>query len=248
MYKNIFAVASVTALFFTGCGGSAKNDKVNLDAAVAYKTSGAYDFSDYLVPKEKSINVYEERTYENKSGKKKFSGDPLRDTYSYKYDINGTHITVRNGNDEIEERYMVKPDRIELMDTDNNTSLARFVDKGDYILSISENRTQNSIPTVAKKACKVIGHDDQKSIDNTEYSDVLKVECTGREEGKSSSESTELGYLNEESSTLYFAKGKGMVYSEEVSCKTLSVSLGDNKNDTSTCKKVIISLISHNRL
>jgi hypothetical protein len=251
MKKNLLAFSITALMMISGCGGGGDDDSISLDAAeVLYKSAGMYDLSDYIVPKEKSINIYEEATYVNNDGKKRFSDQPdERRTYTEKYDINDTKIIVRNSQDLIEEVYQIESDRIEIFNDTNKLEekFARYADDGDYVLAKSENVEISNIPTVIKTACKVISHYQTKKFDDIEYSNVVKAECKAEQRGETQSDTFSVSYFGEVSDLIYFAKGIGLVYDETISCSELKTTLNGQSNIQSTCEKTVTNLISHNK-
>jgi hypothetical protein len=252
MKKNILVLTVTAVMMITGCGSSGKDDNgISFDSTVQYKESATYDFSFYFAPSEKSISVYKESIYLNNKGKKHFDDTPDEDdTFTEKYDINGTRIVVKDGDDEINGIYQVKSDRIEILDEDNEIeeTLARYVDKGDYIVATSKADEINGIPTTTQFACRVIAHFETKSFSDKEYSDLLKVECKGKEFGETKSDRLSSEYDSDFHETIYFEKGTGLVYSESIECTKLITTLNGQENVQATCEKSVTTLISHNNL
>ncbi len=250
MYIKLSQATLAAVLLFSGCGGGGNDTGVSFDATVNYKTSAAYDFLKYMIPSTNAINLYSVETYENKDGEKRFKGDPDRSTYSEKYDINGTQITLRNGQDEIEEIYDIRSDRI-VEKEDANASgiaIARFIDPGDYMVVSSTNRTEDKIPIVDKVACKFVKHIDTKMIDDIEYSDILELSCKNSADGSNDGANISIKYHKESSESLYFAKDIGMVESETVSCTDITTTLNGQEQHNASCEKEIKRLVSHNKL
>ncbi len=249
MYGKLIVASVATTLLLSGCGGGGSDKGVSFDAQVAYKTSGSYDFRQYLVPVVNSINVYQKDEYENKDGKKRFKGDPERSTYTEKYDINDTKITVKDGRDQIDSVVEIKPDRIIEHEDDNMSfEVARFVEPGDYLLVTTKQTTEEGFPVNTRLACKVAGHENSKKVGNVDYADVLKVTCEDQSEGSNKTESFTVKFKSDGSETSYFAKGIGMIYSESVRCTEVTTTLNGQESTNATCEKEIDTLISHNTL
>ena len=251
MFYKIAGVSLAAILFLAACGGTDDNNNIDFDATVVYKSAGSYDLRDYFAPSVNSINIYDHLLYINNDGRKSFSSDPdERSTYSEKYDINGSKIIIRNGNDTIEEIYDIQEDRLVVLDDQNTVQmqLPRYVDIDDYVYVDRENDSSNNIPTVKQIACKVINHYNSKEINAKTYDDVLEVLCESQENGDSQGDIVSLTYEGESTETIFFAKGKGEVYSEEVGCDTLKSILNGQEQTQSTCTKEISDLISSNTL
>jgi len=250
MFLTCFSVAAVLAL--SGCGGSDSDSSIDLDAKVLYKTSAAYDLKDYIAPSLNTLKTYRELTYVNNDGKKSFKNDPDEEITSEKYDINGDTIVVRDKNDAIDDIYIIKTDRIENKDDFNDTTpdaLARYVDIGDYVFVNNQSTDfSNQIPIKGKTACKVTKHYSTKELDNTDYSDVLKIECKVTASGETTANGILIKYSYEAEEESYHAKGVGEVYSENINCQEVKTTINKQVTTNATCEKETRSLISANKI
>jgi len=239
----------VSALFI-GCGGSGNDNKTDLDATVAFKSAGTYDLKEYLTPSVNSINIYDEQTFTNKDGKKRFNDDPEKSTYTEKYDINASGVTVYDGQDNVEERYIIRQDRILSLDEngDPQREISRYADVGDYVLSTTVTDSDGPAPVTHKMVCRVTNHLSDKMVGNVTYNDVLEVSCIGKGAGKSEGSNLSIVIEDESTNTNFFAKDIGMISSESISCDQVETVLNGESTKQGTCTKEVDTLIGHNTL
>ncbi len=252
MKRYFISLSLAASLFFVGCGGGDGDGGVNLDADVVFKTVAKYDLRKYVIPAENSISTYKEKIYTNENGKKSFKDDPEEDIYTEKYDVNSTGVTVKDGSDTVDSVYIVKDDRIIDKETEDNSTIneiVRFADIGDYVLSFSDSKTENgNIPVTTKISCKLTGHYASKKVGSITYDDVLKIECKESSSGNLKNQNIEFSYTSEGETEIYFAKGIGDIYSEDITCQNTNTVLNGAETKNSTCEKELVEIVSHNTI
>ena len=252
MKKFLTVLNIVTVIVVSGCGGSGSEESVNLDAQVQYKTSGDYDLKEYIAPSVNSINTYRELSYVNQDGKKSFKGDAEEEITAERYDIQDNIIIIKDGNDVVDDVFVIKPDRIEEKDDVNSSmkvEIARYVNIGDYVL-VDSNSTDGSegIPIQRKTACKLVKHYGTKTFNKKEYSDILQLKCRTNGTGTTQANGIVIRYNTEATETSYVSKNLGEVYTESISCQKVVTTINGTDTTNATCEKEIRELVSSNKI
>jgi len=222
MKKMILGVSLVSALVLvTGCGDD-KDKKVAIDdVTVKYAASGTYDMSQYMLASDSQINSYVSKTFTNDKGKKSYKDVADETTYpASRFDVNGSIIKEYDDtDDELDTTSTILSDRIKQIDAEDNevSYIARYAEKGDYIIKIVSTDTDGF---TLKTACKLNKQLTSKEINTKTYNDVIEVVCNAEGSQTTTVAGQEVSVTSESNVINLFAKGKGLISSITEDCYT----------------------------
>jgi len=210
--KKIILGTSLVLALLAGCGSDKKSKVSFNDIKIDYKTKGAYNLSEYIIPKQNQISNYVENEYTNNNGKRDYSkkadeGSPFYT--SSRFDVNNT--TVKEFSDEtLDTTYSISTDRITSIDADDGSkeTFVLFADKGDYVMKEKvDDEDLGSVEVV----CKLTNHYESKKVSSKTYDDVIEVVCDidSYDSGKVGGSNIEV--IGNGTNTKLFAKNKGLI-------------------------------------
>jgi len=236
MKKIILALVLVGTLIIvtTGCGGD--DDKKELTAeevTLEYKTSGAYDLSQYIAPAENKTNIYVKNTYINNDAQ------PNDTTYpTTQFDINTTTIKQYDS-DDTNITYTILNDRIKLL---NKNDTIRYANIGDYISKTIIKTNTNGNNLNMSSLCKLNKHIESKEINNNTYTDIVEIVCTSKFNSTGKTNGIDSSVTRDGTKTYYLAKEVGKISEIQEDCETTIF----NKVDSNNCKKIVTEITNIN--
>ncbi len=231
---------STVALFTLGCGGSSKSPSAN-EVTIKFKKSGTYDLRQYLMIPEAKTNNYVNKSYSNSKGKKEYKNTPDSETYPYVTMQYNGNIVKEFREKSLDTTYKILADRINATDAEDNATddIARFADKGDYILK----RVTKSAQKNYESLWKVNAHFASKKVTNKVYNDVLEIISTYKDESTAIVSKNNVTSVDKGENKVYLAKGIGLILEIDEDCSETKI---DNTSVKKECTKDIEEITTIN--
>lgn len=232
------SLSIVTALTitttFTGCGSDGGDDLSD------GSSTGIYDLRNYIAPSTDDTQTFKE--YENYSGTDSSSVYQTGTNYST-FDMGSGDNFTETMSDELEaQSFSVSSSKITTTTEDEilgdmTINMVRKADLGDTIVTMDEEFTDSqygyTMTGGISMSCKLLNHYDSKtfsvSSDSYTFTDVLESECTTNYTGEITGNGESHSSSSIDKSTIYFAKGIGMVLEYDRNCLDENNDIQDDK-------------------
>ncbi len=238
---------SVLTMLFSGCEGEDNKNPAPVIERVVYDTEGEIDLSAYMMSETNATATYKETAWVDESGKAQYIGDGNEMYPVCHYEKEG-NITSRHKENSDEKVYMQTAQtmlHVSFAEAEGNVTFdyARHVDTGELVLDQESNITVDGNSVEWTKKCRVYSVTaSQKSLDETEYDDLVRLDC----------DETQLAsftFYGDENvrkvTTTYrsvFAKGTGVIKETEEGCTRRT--LNGKVNGEHVCIKRVWELVS----
>ncbi len=210
--KKMILGTSLALALLSGCGSNKESKVAFADVKIEYKTAGAYNLSNYLLPKQNQISNYVENQYTNNTGKRDYSKTADDGSPSYtssQFDVNNTTIKESIAG-ALETTSTILADKITSKDTADGRveNYVLFADKGDYI-----SKSKGAVEDLGSMelVCKLANHYDNKTVSGTAYDDVIEVACTVDSYDSATVGGSKIEVIGEGTNRKLFAKNKGLI-------------------------------------
>jgi hypothetical protein len=225
----------------SGCSDESDTPPVSEAPHLDFRTSGTYDFSEYLFPVESQFNNYRDKSYLDDTGSRNYT-DYNETFYSLWYENNGTAIQeYRDGS--LKGKYLILEDRIKAVTDENSTrSYVRFLEEKQYVVLQEIPGEGDEGLDTSTDMCQITKHEERRVVAGNTYEDVLVMQCQSNSTKHDVLAETEIETVTDTDYTAYLAKDIGMIESIHDSCTSNTFGTLSEKK----CKKIVTELTTYN--